>query len=499
MSGSYQQIMRSSSIMGAAQAVNYLVALVRVKIVAVLLGPSGVGLVALYASATGMVGAFTNLGIHGSGVREVSAAYSREDPAAAARSVLILRRVSWFTGILGWLVALALAVPLSRWIAGSAIHASAIALLGCTLLIGAISGGQLALLQGLRRIGDIARASVLGVLVNTLVAVGLYAWLGQDGIVPVLICSALVTLTLSYWFARRVRVPVVELTWRDTITGASSLLRIGAAFMWSAVLVAGMDLFVRSLISRHFGLEASGIYQAAWALSGLFAAFILQAMGADYYPRLTSMIDDRVRAIETVNHQTEIGVLLALPGLLATLAFAPWVIGLFYSRDFSPASGLLPWMVLGVFGRIVSWPLGYIQLALGNARWFALTEAVFFAIQAGLQFWLVPRFGVFGAGYAFALTYLLYVIGMLWVGRRLLGFGWSSDVVKLIVASSLLVVAGFSSSRLLTPSWRLGVGTTVCLIGTLLSLRGLVRRLGPDHGLSRLVAHIPGGRLLFHK
>lgn len=69
-------------------------------------------------------------------------------------------------------------------------------------------------------------------------------------------------------------------------------------------------------------MNPAGIYQAAWALSGLFAGFVLGAMGTDFYPRLTALIRDREAAVRAVNEQTEIGILLAVPWLLATLAFA---------------------------------------------------------------------------------------------------------------------------------------------------------------------------------
>ena len=63
MSGtdSYAQILRSSSIIGGALGLSYLVGLIRVKLIAVLLGPSGVGLVSLYTSAMGMIGMVSNL------------------------------------------------------------------------------------------------------------------------------------------------------------------------------------------------------------------------------------------------------------------------------------------------------------------------------------------------------------------------------------------------------------------------------------------------------
>ena len=53
---SYSQVLRASSIIGGANGINYVVSLIRVKIVAVLLGPSGVGLIGLFQSLALMPG-----------------------------------------------------------------------------------------------------------------------------------------------------------------------------------------------------------------------------------------------------------------------------------------------------------------------------------------------------------------------------------------------------------------------------------------------------------
>ncbi|MCP5230592.1 MAG: oligosaccharide flippase family protein, partial [Zoogloeaceae bacterium] len=187
---SYAQILRASSIIGGAHGLNYLVGLIRVKIVAVLLGPAGVGLISLYTSATALIGTAAGMGIASSGVREVAKSFSEGDADAAARTVRILRRMCWLTGLLGWALTVLLARPISQWVFGDTEHALAIAILGGTLLLGAITGGQAALVQGVRRIGDLARINVYGMLINTAVAIALYAWLREDGIVPVLLVTA---------------------------------------------------------------------------------------------------------------------------------------------------------------------------------------------------------------------------------------------------------------------------------------------------------------------
>jgi enterobacterial common antigen flippase len=93
----------------------------------------------------------------------------------------------------------------------------------------------------------------------------------------------------------------------------------------------------------------------------MFASFVLSAMGADFHPRLTATIHDRAQPARAVNEQTEIGVLLALPGLLAALTLAPLAIKLLYTPQFLHASDLLPWMALGVFGQVISRRLGILH------------------------------------------------------------------------------------------------------------------------------------------
>jgi antigen flippase len=498
MSGesSYGQILRSSSIIGGAQAANYVIGLVRVKVVAMLLGPNGVGLISLYTSATSLLGTVSGLGVGSSGVREIVRAYAADDPAEAARTVTILRRACWATGLFGWLQALALAEPISIWMTGSAEHASAIRILGCTLLLGQISAGQLALLQGLRRIGDLARANVLSSLVGSLATIAIYFFLRETGVVPALVATAAAGLAVSFWFSKRA--PVADppaIAWTETTRGFRRLLGLGLAFMWSGALIAGVDMLTRSVIARDFGIDVAGVYQAAWALSGMFASFVLSAMGADFYPRLTALIHDKERAARAVNEQTEIGILLTLPGLLAIMTFSPLIVEILYTPQFAPAAELLPWMTLGVFGRVISWPLGFVQLALGASRWFAATETIFVCSQAALTLWWLHWFGPIGVAYAFAANYALYTVTMLWVAQKLIGFSWSTSVGRLVATASTFIGAALTARWMLVETALQFCGATILIIGAMFSLRGLAIRLGKERLLSKRLSSTPIGKL----
>src|SRR5205814_10384 len=81
--------------------------------------------------------------------------------------------------------------------------------------------------------------------------------------------------------------------------------------------------------------EAAGLYQSAWTIGGLYTGFILQAMLTDFYPRLSAVATDDRECNRLVNEQAEISLLLAGPGVIATMTFAPLVVALFYSTRLS--------------------------------------------------------------------------------------------------------------------------------------------------------------------
>src|SRR6202008_3100330 len=147
---------------------------------------------------------------------------------------------------------------------------------------------------------------------------------------------------------------------------------------------------IRMIILRKAGFEATGIYQSAWTLGGLYVGFILQAMGADFYPRLTASIHDKAECIRLVNEQTLVGLLLAGPGVLATLTFAPLVIALFYSAKFGAAVGVLRWICLGATLQVITWPMGFIIVAKGNQTLFFFAELAWTVVAIALA-WVSLR------------------------------------------------------------------------------------------------------------
>lgn len=472
--------------MGGAAGINMLLGMVRVKFAALLIGTVGVGLNASFGALQGLVGTMAGLGLQFSAVREIAAAVSKNDEQAIGRAVLTLRRMSWLTG-LGGMAAMALLSPLlSRLTFGHQGYAFDISILGVVILFSNLSGGQMALIQGMRRIGDMARVNILAAVFGTVAAIAFYATLDLRGIVPSLVAVSVFQLAISWYFARQVAVPRVKLTLRQTFDEANGLARLGMVIMANGLMSAAVTYVTVALIIKYEGTQAVGIYSAAFAISGMFVNIVLGAMGADYYPRLTGIVQDKPAMVRLVNEQTEIGLLLALPGLLATLALAPWILQLLYTREFLGGVELLQWFILGCMGRVISWPLGYVMLALGKGKWFLLAETSCNLLHIALIAAGLHLLGIEGVAVSFFVIYIVYIIVVYLMSRHLISFSWTPACSRIALFGLLILGVSLITCRSLSLWPASGIGLALTILVSGLCLRQLCTLLGPEHPVMRV-------------
>jgi len=476
--------------MGGAAGLNMLVLMVRVKFAAVLIGTLGVGLLANFMVIQKLIQTIAGLGLTTSAVRDIAEASGKDNGQALGRSALTIRRVCWISGAAGALAVVLLAPLLSEWTFGDGRYTYEISLLGIVVFLSNLSDAHSAIIQGMRQIGYLAKIQVASAILGSIVTIIFYALMGVEGVVYGLLSSAFIQLGVVRFYSKRIVIPEVVMTWRESFSEAGGMIRLGLAFMWTALLASLVAYATNAMITHQISLQAVGIFSAAFALSGMFVNFVLTAMGADYYPRLVSVAQDKLAMNLMVNEQTEIGLLLAVPGILITLSFAPWVIQLFYSSEFLPAVDLLQWFLLGCLIRVIQWPMGFLQLALGKAVWFSFSQSLFHVVHV-LFVWIgLSYIGVEGVAVAFFMLYMFSLGVIMLIARRLTGFKWSKETVRLILIFTPVVVLVFIASKVL-PIWPATIfGLIVSIVVGMLCLRGLILRVGHDHRLTRMACKV---------
>jgi len=329
------------------------------------------------------------------------------------------------------------------------------------------------LIQGIRRIADLAKMGVLGAIYGTIIGVALVYFLGERGIVPSLIAVAGMSALMSWWFSRKVEFKAPTLSVSQVRNETAGLLKLGFAFMASSLFIMGAAYVVRIFVVRNLGFDAAGLYQASWYLGVTYIWLILQAMGADFYPRLTATVKNPAECNRVVNEQAQVSLLLAGPGVIATMTFAPAIVALLYSAKFSAAVPLLRWICLGATLQVITWPMGYIIVAKARQSIFFWCEFAYTAVYVALAWVGIRHFALNGAGMAFFGSYVFHGLMIYPVVRWLTGFRWSAANRRtgLVFVGSIGLV--FCSFYLL-PFWAsTAVGAVAALLSGIYSLRTL--------------------------
>jgi enterobacterial common antigen flippase len=487
---SHRQILRVTALLGGTQLAVIALGVLRTKGLALLLGTQGLGLTGMYQSIAGLAGILAGAGLTQAGVRQIAAAAGAGDEVGVARAVGLLRWTSLVSGLVGTTALALLCWPLARLTFGRDGYATGLALVSLSIAFNTIAAGQSAALQGTRRVKDLAACQVWGGLAGTVLSLGAVLWLGTSGIPVFLVAVSAASAAAAWLLARRLELPRVRLQTRELVDGMRGLLGLGGAFLVSALLSAGAAYLTRLLLVRELGLSAVGLFTATWTLSSLYVGIVLNAMATDFYPRLAAVAADDAAVRRLTNEQSETGTLLAIPGLLATLVLAPWVLRLFYSADFAAGADLARWQMLGMTLRVVSWPLGFVLLAKGLAKLFVATEVAFWGLYVLALFVCVRGLGLNGAGLAFAVMYAGYALLMWAVGRRVCRFVWSSGAWHAVLAATGGSLAALAALWLVPAPFDTLLGLAVAAGATVFSVRRLRAILGGG-GLWTALRHVP--------
>lgn len=471
---SHRQVFRSSAIIGGSSVINMVISIVKVKVLAVLLGPAGIGLMGLYQNLVAMAAKLASCGLDSSGVRQVAASADDADVLPVVRRALWLANL--ILGTTGMAVLWLLREPVGRWVFGESAHASEVGWLGLGLLLTLVAGSQTALLQGLRRINDLALVSIVSALVAACVGILAVYLFGNDGVLWFVLSAPAVNFLVAHYFVSRLPVDHIPYDAAAIKQQWLAMLRLGIPLMAAGLLTLVTQMAVRSIILHKLGLEASGYFQAAWAISMTYVSFVLNAMAMDYFPRLTKSISDHEVAKKLVNEQAEMALLFLGPALLGILTLAPWVIHLLYAADFSPAAEILKWQVLGDIFKVASVPIVFIFLAKGRGGVAIGIQVLWSAVYLGVLLLGLGDYGLVVTGMAFAAAYLIYYGVVTIFANRLIAFkltqrNWVFTLLLSAAAAATLLFTAYSAAA----GYTIGaVATLSASIYSLLRLNSLI-------------------------
>ena len=399
---SYSHVLKYTGVFGGVQGLNVLIGLVRNKFVAMLLGPGGMGLVSLFNTTVQLISQATNLGIAMSAVRHISECYDAGDTEHTAHYVKVVRGWCLLTALLGMLVCVVLGPFFSNATFSWGNHTLHFVLLAPAICMLAVTGGETAILKGVRKLGALALVQIVAALASLAIA----KLRGTRGI----------------------------------LGEGMEMVRLGVAFTLAGIVGSGAEMFVRSYLNVMGDLEVLGLYNAGYMLTITYAGMVFSAMETDYYPRLSAVNHDVAATNLTVNRQMEVSLLIVAPMLTALIALLPILIPYLFTSEFVPVVPMAQVAALAMFFKVLTMPVAYITLARGYSMTYLMLEAAYYVafvllMVVGYQYW-----GLLGTGIAITLAHVFECLMINGYAYKKYGYRMSAAVYRYAI---VLLLFGF--------------------------------------------------------
>ncbi len=400
-----RRVLRAMSIFGGVQAVSILCSIVRTKLVAMWIGPLGVGLFGIFLSASDLIGNISQMGLSTSSTRAIASAPESRRPSIIAT----VRRLALALGILGGLLTLIAAPWLSEISFGSDSFTAPYRLLALTALTAAVSAGENGVLQGLSHLRPMARAAMWGNLTGLCASVPMFYWWRDSSIVPSILIYSIAT-TAALLIYRRSTSANVRLTASEMIVESRHLLSLGAYITVSMIGATAASYIFIAYLNRHADTDTVGYFQAGFTLINRYVGLIFTAIMVEFYPRISGAIHSRRTTSLYVSHEIATVSTVMIPVAISFIIAAPLIIDILYTPEFRV---ILPFVTLGCIGTIfrgVSVCLAYTILARGDGRTFVVTELTSSAAYVAVSIFAYKNWGIHGMGAAYVAWYLIYTL-----------------------------------------------------------------------------------------
>ena len=401
-----KRVLKVIGMFSGAEAFGILCSVVKMKLVALWLSATGVGLLGIFNSTIDTVSIVTGLGLRTSGVREV--AKHNHSKGSLAGICARLRGWSIFSGMLGALVISFLSPVLSLLLFGDMSYWWQFMILAVALMLNALIGGEQAILQGTEQFRRLAQANMSGSFLGLAISVPMFRWLGTDSVVYSIIAYSLSILFFLYLYRNR-SLPYEPVHVKD-LKGDTGFVKLGGYIALAAFATNLAQLVFMSWLNRNASTTEVGYFQAGNTLVFRYTSIIFTVVGLEFFPRMSANSHSSHRLSVFVSHEISLLLKIFTPMLLVFLVCRKWIVQFLYTSDFMV---ILPFITIAIFTiilRSVSTCMAFTIISKGEGRTYFFTESIDAVIGVCLSVWLYSVYGLIGIGIAQVLWYILYTV-----------------------------------------------------------------------------------------
>lgn len=393
--------------------------IVSVKVVAVILGPSGVALLGQLNNFTAIVLAIATLGIQ-TGVTKI-VAQLKETKNKLSDYIVFATISITFCSLLCGFGLIVFSNFLTERILQSEHYSYVFIIFGITLVFYALNILLLAIINGFKDFKLYVLLSIISSFVGLLLSLSLVYFYKIPG--------AFINTVTSQSFVFIINVFILKFFCKfdfsiihPTKKLISYLKKEIACFytkymfmtLIPSIMLPFMQLLIRTFIINNLSIEAAGWWEGINKISNMYLSVISTALSVYYVPRYAELQTEKELKKEIQDAYKIIYPLLCA-GLILVYILKHFIIAILFSSQFLEMEKLFLFQLIGDFFKMSSWVLSFMMSAKLMLKESVFSEIIFDMTYILLTFLCIKFFGIQGTVIGYMINYILYSVCMYFV------------------------------------------------------------------------------------
>lgn len=433
------ELIAAFGFLGTYQVVTAVFSAVRTKLIAILLGPNGVGIFSQAKTLQTIAWFLVTLGLQDGIVNLIAEANAQGDRDKQKRIVATVSFIFVVLGGIALILCWFFRNSLSEWIFGDETYNDLILLVGVSVFLFAQYMLMLNVFRGRLKWKLYATVAIVSYAVGIGIS-SIFIWVfGLRGAVFSLVITQVTGLIFGLFFmklpVRKELIGNILPDWRVI----EALLKYVGPLFGRKIIPLVANIYIRGMIITHLGADQSGIYHVLYAVSDVYFWAIVRPVVAYSMPKAATLVNDRKAIVDVQNNGIRLGLLGIFPIVTLVYGLREIWIPVFFSYEFLDAGFLLLWWLLGDVFRAIWVILNIDIIPLGRLNFLFFSSVI---THGGLILFTVPFMPHMGlkivaAGYLMIniITFLISFIYHL----RSTDFRLTTDNIVLLVKASVIL------------------------------------------------------------
>ncbi len=412
------EMLNTSFYTGIGTAIGFISGFVVNKVIAVLIGPSGIAIVSQFQNFISITTSISTGGIQQGVVKYVAEVREQKEKKAEILSTAL--KITLISTILVGVLTAIYSGYLSSILFDSNEYKTILIVFGGTVVLFGLNRLLISILNGNGEIKKLVAVKISTNLMGLVLTITLAFFYSVFGALLALALSQSVVFFLSLVF-------VIKSDWfqidlfnkKIDKENVLKLLKYTLMAVSSMVIPPLVQIGIRNHISETLTIAEAGYWDGLWKISKSYLGLITSTLSIYYLPKLSSLKESKLIRRELLNGYKLIAPTL-LVGLFIIYFAREYIILILYSDEFMKMEKLFFPQLIGDFFMVMAWLIGYIMLAKAKTKLFIGMQLYSSAVTYFLSVFLINVWGLEGVVWAHAYRFIFHFLLLTFLLRKYL-------------------------------------------------------------------------------